>query len=70
MTLKPTRVEHAYEVEADGGYRFKVVAQYDPEEGWTANVAMASYGYASPEEAVRRLCAPAEAFVRYLKETP
>jgi hypothetical protein len=68
VTLTPTRLEHTYEIGDESGYRFTVVASYDPETGWSAAVSMATHGYTTPEHAVQHLTHSAEAFVRQVKE--
>lgn len=68
MELKPTRLEHTYEVGDESGYRFTVVASYDPETGWSAAVSMATHGYKSPEHAVQHLTLSAKEFLRQVKE--
>lgn len=70
MNLKPTRVEQTYEVGDESGYRFTVVAVYDPETGWSASVAMAAHGYTTAEDAVQHLTHSAEAFLRQVKAKP
>lgn len=68
MNLKPTRVEQTYEVGDESGYRFTVVAVYDPETGWSASVNMATHGYQTAEYAVEHLTMSAAAFLRQVEE--
>lgn len=70
MNLKPTRLEHTYEMGDESGYRYTVVASYDAETGWSASVCMASHGYISADTAVEHLRHSAEAFLRQLDEKP
>lgn len=67
MNMKPTRIEQTYEVGDESGYRFTVVAVYDPETGWSASVSMATHGYTTPEHAVQHLTLSAKEFVRQVK---
>jgi hypothetical protein len=68
MNLTPTRLEHAYEVGDESGYRFTVVAEKNAEGAWSASVTMHSRGYVTAEDAVQHLTHSAEAFVRQVKE--
>lgn len=66
MKLKATRQE--YELADESGYKFQVVAEYDPERGWTAHVSIRAGGYRTEMDAVERVVEHAEQFVRMAKE--
>lgn len=74
MPLKPTRLEHTYEMGDESGYRFTVVVEWkDDTESWTgwhATVTMTAHGMSTPEAAVSHLRHSAEAFLRQLDAKP
>lgn len=64
IDLKATRRE--YEFSAETGYRFHVVAEFDPEWGWSASVTLNISGMKTDAIAVERLQEPAQEFLRQL----
>ncbi len=66
MKLKSTREE--YRFEDASGYSFDVVADYDPELGWSASVTMSTHGLVSSAAAVEGLADSAKQFLRQLKD--
>lgn len=68
MKLKATRQE--YEFSDASGYRFTVVADFDPGWGWSASVVMKAHGMKTAQDAIAFLENPAKHFLRQLKANP
>lgn len=66
MNLVSTRQE--YRLEDASGYSFHVVADLDPEFGWSATVSAQATGHKTPEAALTRLTETVEHLLRQLKE--
>lgn len=66
MKLTSTRQE--YRLEDESGYAFHVVADFDPEFGWSASVSVRADGRKTPEAALSSLAVAVEHLLRQLKE--
>lgn len=62
-------IRQEFELDAGGGYRFRIVAERLSEElGWSASVVMTCDGYGDAEGAVNHLAFSAKAFLRWMSE--
>jgi hypothetical protein len=66
IALKATR--HEFEVYDESGYRFRVVAEYDPESGWSASVVLSTFGINEANASIQHLREPLRRLLQLLDE--